>query len=153
MRIIALDPGITTGYAIGDISEDGEMLVLTGENRWSQLELWGFFEDNEPDIIICESFEFRRKARAGLELYSRELIGVASLYAQMHMPPPCEITMQGPLKSSDTTFFNDNRLKIDRIFKEGKGHANDAARHLLTWYQFRSGFQYNKKGYRSAADL
>lgn len=153
MRIIALDPGITTGYAIGDISEDGEMIVLTGENRWDHKSLYDFLESNHVDVIICESFEFRKKARQGLELYSRELIGVCNLYIQMHMPQNVKLHMQQPLKSSDTTYFNDNRLKIDHIFKEGKGHANDAARHLLTWYQFRSGFQYNKKGYRSAADL
>lgn len=147
MIVIALDPGITTGYSIGQIDENGLMRVVTGENRWSHLELWNLFEEYEPDVIICETFEYRNRSRKGLELYSRELIGVCNLYAQMKQ---CHIRMQNPLKDNESTFFNDARLQKDNIYKKGCGHANDAARHLLTWFVFREGFQYNKKGYESA---
>lgn len=147
MKVIALDPGVTTGYATGTIVE-GEMFVATGEGRLKHLDLWMILHTEKPDIVISESFEFRNQSRKGLELYSRELIGVTHLYAQME---GVEVTLQNPLKDSETTFFNDNKLKQHHIHKPGKGHANDAARHLLTWYQFRSGYQYNKKGFKSAA--
>jgi hypothetical protein len=48
-------------------------------------------------------------------------------------------------------YFTDKRLKTDNIFKEGRPHSNDAARHLLHWFQFGPGFQYNELGYESAA--
>jgi len=148
MRVIALDPGVTTGYAIGVI-DGGHMYVVTGEERWNHLAFWVFLHENDPDVVISERFEFRNKARKGLELFSRELIGVANLYVQIGYSKPHELVLQNPLKDNESTFFNDDRLKKDKIHKAGKGHANDAARHLLTWYQFRSGFQYNQSGYES----
>ena len=145
MRVIALDPGVTTGYAIG-IIDAGHMYVVTGEERWDHKGLWDFLEENKPDVIISERFEFRNRARKGLELFSRELIGVCNLYCQLNN---MELVLQNPLKDNEATFFNDDRLKKDKIHKAGKGHANDAARHLLTWYQFRGGYKYNKSGYES----
>lgn len=146
MLIIALDPGVTTGYATGKI-EEGQMKVVTGQERWVHSELWGFLEDSQPDVIISEMFEFRNKARTGLELFSRELIGVVHLYCQLYMENT-EPYMQMP--SVIGGFFTDDRLKKDNIFKEGRPHANDAARHLLHWFQFGAGFQYNTAGYLSA---
>ena len=150
MKAIALDPGVTTGYAVGVIDE-GKMLVVTGQERWNHLGLYAFLEDNVPDVIVCERFEFRKKSREGLELFSRELIGVANLYAQLFMAPPHTLKMQNAMKDSPSTYFNDNRLREDHIYKPGKDHSNDAARHLLYWFQFGSGFQYNQHGYESAA--
>jgi hypothetical protein len=149
MRVIALDPGITTGYAIGQITFEGKMLVVTGQEKWSHLELWGFFEDYTPDFLITERFEYRNRARAGLELFSRELIGVTNLWHQMHMDPAKPLVAQMPAVIGG--YFTDKRLKTDNIFKEGRPHSNDAARHLLHWFQFGPGFQYNELGYESAA--
>ncbi len=148
MRVIALDPGVTTGYAVGLISDEGKMVVVTGQEKWTHLELWGFFEDNLPDILITERFEFRNKARSGLELFSRELIGVTHLYHQMYMN--LEIPLVTQMPSVIGGFFSDKQLKKDLIYKEGRPHSNDAARHLLHWFQFGSGYQYNKEGYVSA---
>lgn len=148
MKVIALDPGVTTGYAIG-IIEDGKMYCLGGQERWNHVGLYRFLKDNVPDVVISERFEFRKKAREGLELFSRELIGVTNLYAQIFMPPPHELVMQMP--SVIGGFFSDTQLKKDNLWKEGRGHNMDALRHLLNWYQFGSGFQYNKHGYEGAA--
>jgi hypothetical protein len=147
MKVISLDPGVTTGYAIGLI-EDGKMEVLGGQERWNHVGLYRFLKDNSPQVVISERFEFRKKAREGLELYSRELIGVTNLYAQIFMEPPHELVMQMP--SVIGGFFSDAQLKKDGLWKEGRGHNMDALRHLLHWFTFASGFQYNTKGYESA---
>ena len=147
MKVIALDPGKTTGYAVGLITSEGKMLVVTGQERWSHLELWGFFEDNLPDVLITERFEFRNKARTGLELYSRELIGVTHLYHQMYMN--LEVPLVEQMPSVIGGFFTDKQLKKDLIYKEGRPHANDAARHLLQWFMFGPGYEHNKLGYVS----
>ena len=148
MRVIALDPGVTTGYAIGEIVA-GQMLVVTGQEKWVHSELYGFLEDNTPDTLISERFEFRNRARSGLELFSRELIGVVHLYAQLVMAPPHEPVMQMP--SVIGGFFTDKQLKKDGLFTEARPHSNDACRHLLHWFMFGSGFQYNTNGYKGIA--
>jgi hypothetical protein len=150
MIAIALDPGVTTGYAIGDIDNNGKMNVVSGQERWGHEDLWVFLIQNKPEVIVSERFEFRNKARTGLELYSRELIGVTKLYAQIHMWPPHAVIEQMP-GTVLGGFFSDDQLKRDHLYKEARPHANDAMRHLLHWYQFGSGYQYNKEGYEGIA--
>ena len=141
MNVLSLDPGITTGYAIGMI-EKGEMHVISGEAKWNHAEIYrNLLEDLKPSYIICERFEHRHgnRGRHGVELFPREIIGVVQLYAQMN---GAEIRLQMPMKSSPTTYFNDERLKELAVFKSGRGHANDAVRHLLFWAKFKGGSQF-----------
>ena len=150
---MGLDPGITTGFATGQITHDGMMLVTSGQDRLSHMQFYELLRITEPNIIVCERFEFRQgnpqNYRKGLELFSRELIGVAMLY-QEERAPEVEIKLQPPMKNSATTFFNDKRLTEMGIRKSGQEHANDAMRHLCYWFEFGPGFQFNKKGIRSA---
>ena len=152
VRAIALDPGITTGYAEGTI-RDGKMIVTTGQDKWNHMELWNRFLDFVPDFIISERFVYRqsrynKKEQTGIELFSRELIGVANLFCQMYER---EFKLQNVMKDNDTTYFNNARLKTDLLYKPGREHANDAARHLLYWFKFGQGFQFNKAGYISGS--
>lgn len=157
---IGLDPGVTTGYAIGGI-EDGKMTVVTGQYRWDHIGLWQFLLNGKPDFVICERFEFRqgnvKDYRKGLELFSRELIGVVNLYQQLEtMRENREVIlyMQNPMKQptkgrQTNTHFTNEVLKRSAIYKPGNEHANDAARHLLHWWEFGPGFKYNTAGYQS----
>lgn len=151
--VIALDPGITTGYAEGIII-DGKLHAVTGQAKWVHKDLWLHLFDIKPKYVISEKFLFRmvnpktHKTQRGAELYSRELIGVGNLYCQLH---DATFVLQNVMKDSPTTFFNNRQLKKDGFYKTGHDHANDAARHLLYWYQFGSGFQYNKHGYTTAS--
>lgn len=147
IKIIAFDPGVTTGYAMGTINDSGPMYVVTGQDRFEHADIWKLCLDFEPSFIIYERFDARHtRFRQGVELYSRELIGVLEMYKQTHLE--CETILQQPMKGG---FFNDERLKKDAIHKSGKGHANDAARHLLYWYWFGSGGQFNSRtrGYKT----
>jgi len=147
--VVAFDPGITTGYAMGDLDEEvGELLVVSGEQKWMPSGLWEFLNEYKPDFLICEDFLFRNNSRRGLELYPRELIGICKLFSQISSAPRCELVMQPP---RPTQFFSDERLKLEHIYKPGHPHANDAVRHMLHWFQFGQGFKYNKNGYRGAA--
>lgn len=157
---IALDPGVTTGYAMGGIDE-GKMKVVTGEARWDHIGLWQFLVNGKPNFIICERFEFRqgnpKDYRKGLELFSRELIGVVHLYQQLEVTKndrEVKVYMQNPMKEpkpgkASSTFFTNDVLKKAAIYKPGNGHANDAARHILHWWEFGPGFKYNTAGYES----
>jgi len=148
MRVVAFDPGVTTGYAMGDISEDGFMVIATGQEKWSQKDLYNNLEWYKPDYIVYESFEFRRKSRDNLVLYSRELIGVIELWADVnnvrtHVQAPAHVM----------SYFTDGKLKDDNIYKPSKPHANDAARHLLYWYTFGPGYKWNQGGYSVGSRL
>lgn len=143
MKVFAIDPGITTGYAQGSIN-DGLMIVVTGEAKMSHNDLLKFLQQFQPDVVVTESFEFRQKSRKGLVLYSLELIGVAAVYCEVKNVP---LMRQSAAKGK--SYFRDAQLKKDGTFKPGRPHANDAARHLLHWFVFGSGYQYNTKGYRA----
>jgi hypothetical protein len=145
VKVVALDPGITTGLAIGNIMVDwGLMLIDTGQAKYNHKELYDGLVRQRPQHLVCERFEFRKKSREGLILYSRELIGIANLYSQQF---GISLTMQQPSEALGG-FWTDKQLKKDKLYKVTTGgHANDALRHLLQWYVFGAGFKYNKAGY------
>lgn len=144
MNVIALDPGVTTGYAQGHI-ENEVMIVVSGQEKFDHIGLWKLLESIKPDYIIYESFEFRHgiHKRHGAEMYPRELIGIVSLYEQQH--PDCISVKQRPMKDGPTTFFNNKRLKELGMYKPAQDHGNDALRHLLYWAKFKGGSQFVKK--------
>jgi hypothetical protein len=143
MNAIALDPGITTGYAQGSIN-DGVMTVVSGQSKFNHAELWQLLLDAHPDYIIFESFEFRHgiHKRHGAEMYPRELIGVVLMFGETQ---GCEVVKQQPMKDSPTTFFNNKRLKELGMYKPAQDHGNDALRHLLYWAKFKGGSQFVKE--------
>lgn len=157
IKVVAIDPGITTGYAVGLI-ENGEMGVISGQTVWNELGLWTELNRSTPDVLIYETFEFRNqpsKAKHNrIELFSRNLIGIMNLYAdQANLPDSrkiCLLYKQTPFTGK--SYYSDNHLKKDKLYKPLKGgHANDAVRHLLQWFTFGPGYKYNEKGYRPLA--
>lgn len=146
--VICIDPGITTGYAFGRITNDGLMEVVTGQERLGVLDLYIMLTGMAPDILVYEDFQFRINAfQKGLELFSVQLIGVANLYAQQKK---IEVVAQTPATAIGQ-YYTDKKLKADMLYKTTTGgHANDACRHLLHWFTFRGGYKYNKKGYEPA---
>jgi len=140
LKIVSLDPGVTTGYSLG-IIEDDVFLVSCDQEKFSHWHLWNLLLEVEPDMIICESFEFRSQARDGLELYSCELIGIVKMYHQKFFKP--QLKMQ--TAATGKGHYNDAKLKKMDLYIPGKDHGRDALRHMLQWYTFGAGFQYNKK--------
>lgn len=131
MRIIALDPGGTTGYATFEVRDE---LI-----RWSSGQLGpqfhhaaleGTFEAFQPDVIVSESFEYRNRSRPGLELVSCEYIGVAHLWCAVNgVPLVLQTAAMG--KVTNTTFVKkENLVKLD-LYRPNMKHAMDAYGHLL----------------------
>jgi hypothetical protein len=144
MKIIALDPGITTGIAYG-IIEKGLMTVDANQRQWTHSQLASELQVNWPDVVICETFEYRNKARAGLELYPVELIGVVKLYIQTCISP-VELILQNA--ATGKGYYSDQKLKDEGVYQRGVPHGMDALRHLLHWYTFGPGYKYNKFGFQ-----
>jgi hypothetical protein len=143
MRVIALDPGITTGIAYGKINE-GLMDFTADQAELKCLGLWNLLGSLEPDVIVHETFEFRQgKQRRGIELYPRNLIGVIQLYSEMNR---IKLIDQSPAQAMD--YWTNDKLKENDAYSRGKDHARDATRHLLYWFYFGQGYKYNEKGHR-----
>src|SRR4029078_2502464 len=163
IKVIALDPGGTTGWAKGLI-RDGKMYAISGQEKWNHIQLYNSLKLSKPDIIVCERFDYRKGGykQEGVELISREYIGVVQLYVQKEnvklSPEPLKdytrvkLYMQMPSEGVGGYWKEDSKLKEDGMFMVGKTHANDAMRHLLQWFVFKEGYQFNKEGFARLDD-
>lgn len=152
-RIVALDPGGTTGIRTwSNYTKEG---VVDNDDHWGfdQIgpeehhdRLWDYLKDTMHFVwgihggemtIVCESFEFRQwdGNRAGINLISREYIGVAKLFGQRYGVP---VVLQsagnakGFIPDKPVNGMEANaKLKVMGLYLPGKKHANDAARHLI----------------------
>jgi len=148
MRIVALDPGVTTGYAVGVVNDGLMTVTKTGQEVWSHQELWHQLHLAQPDAIVCESFEYRNsKQRAGLVLFSCELIGIVHLYCSpSYKSPTAKLYMQSAAKGK--SYYSNQHLQNSGVYVRGIPHGMDALRHLLHWYTFGQGFELNTKGFQ-----
>jgi hypothetical protein len=136
LKIVSLDPGVTTGYSLGIIA-DNAFFVSCDQEKFTHKNLWDLLSEVDPNIVVCESFEYRNKARDGLELYSCELIGVVKLFNPPHLRMQTAAFGKG--------HYNDTKLKKMNLYVPGKDHGRDALRHMLQWFTFGPGFSYYKK--------
>ena len=123
VRVIAVDPGGTTGYAEWD-SERG--LIAFGQiDEW--MTACSLLLDRHPDVIVCESFritvETAKKARSYDALYQ---LGVFK-YECAKLGIAYDVQAPG-----DRMFATPKKLAT--MGWEPKGdHAKSATMHLLTW--------------------
>lgn len=151
-RVLALDPGGTTGWKSGCAGKEDPTKFSNFHFKGGQigpndhhLELEELLtqhlryshEENVPFSVVCESFEFRQhidkdQAKTKVELISKEYIGVVRLFC---------------IKNGLTAFFQSAsdakhmvpdkgpeanvKLKQLDLYETSSQHENDAARHLL----------------------
>lgn len=158
IKVISLDPGGTTGWAKGLIL-NGKMGAISGQDAWDHLALYTAIQVFDPDIIVCERFDYRKGGykQEGVELISREYIGVVELFVQQSNAlsyssleghkRSVKLCMQMPSEGVGGYWKEDDKLKADGMYMAGIPHGNDAMRHLLQWFTFKEGYQYNKEGF------
>lgn len=161
-RIMALDPGGTTGWASctypnhpNDLSLPNSPLLLSdfrfecgqiGPEEHHK-NLWDFLTINvdSRSILVCESFEFRQhlnpdKAKMKVELISKEYIGLAKLFCEL-----IDVPIYFQTASTAKNFIPDKgpqsnvKLKQLGVYKPitTHVHAMDAMRHLLYYMVFK----------------
>lgn len=130
MTVLALDPGGTTGWATWDASVgfrswecDFDVLIA---RAWEWI-------TTQPDAhegarhVVCERYtitaETLRKSRQSDAL---EIIGFMRGLCLIYEIP---FSLQTPADAK--RFSTDDRLRHVGWYTRGKGHANDAARHLM----------------------
>lgn len=130
-RVIALDPGGTTGWAMYT-EYTSEAIVKFDYGQIGPYEhhvqLWQLLEGSAgyETEIVCESFEYRNTARPGLVLVSKEYIGITKLAClKMNM----KFTEQTASKAKG--FVRDAHLKRLGLWSSNYVHAMDAMRHMI----------------------
>jgi len=145
--IVGLDPGGDTGYAnYWTNSRNFEVQIITGEHHLTLETLLGL--DN-PDIIVCERFDYRPHQK-NAELDSVEYIGVVKLYCQKN--PDVKLVMQTQLKGK-VGLWTDDKLKVLGLYNPGDGHDNDATRQVLYYLTTELNDTYWVERYKELADV
>lgn len=124
-RIIAFDPGGTTGIAIWTPDHIGMQRVQLGPQEHHEV-LENTLYDFEPDVIVTERFDYRPK-QGHADLSPVEYIGVMKLYSQKFDVP---VVQQKQLKGHKG-LWTDDKIKALNLWIPGKPHAMDATRQLL----------------------
>jgi len=137
-RIIALDPGGTTGWATAIIEDHTLETIECGQGVFTALGLWTMFIAYAPHYIVCETFRYRTQSRAGLDLSSMKWIGICELYTEQS-GDACLLKMQEP--SEGKGFWHNGKLKDAGLYVPGKPHSMDGLRHLLYFLTFKAGSQ------------
>lgn len=141
MRLVTFDPGITTGIVQGTVTP-GNLDFRAGQAEFSVKDLFYFLRDYNPEVVIYETFEYRNRARKGLELFPVQLIGVINLWGQIH--PYKKLYPQTPGTGFDR--YSNAELKRLGYYQPGKPHAMDALRHTLHWWEHGPGYKINLGG-------
>jgi hypothetical protein len=144
LTIVAFDPGGATGYAVYRGWDDPAVEkfscgTFTGPSHHALLytHLGSLRRTNNLRTstsftnemhVVTESFEYRNQSRAGLELISRDYIGVIELFCQHN-----SLELHRQTASMGKGFVKDIHLKRLGLWSSGKEerHAMDAYRHLL----------------------
>ena len=138
MKVICIDPGVTTGYVLANIHFK-EVDVRANQERLSHKGLWNLLLTYKPHHIVYEGFEYRPRLGAA-ELFPRELIGVIRLYAEFYN---CGSKEQKPSTGIGGFYKKKEKLMEKDLWVKGCPHGMDAMRHFLYWFNFGHGSQYN----------
>ncbi len=151
MKVIALDPGRTTGYSVGVTHDDAEFEFISKQEKLTHHELFDLLDRTMADRIVCESFDFRNGVRTGTDLIPAELIGVVHLFAAIFKKRLDFQNASTHGAGGKNGRFNNSNLQRMGIYLPGKPHAMDSLRILLYWYEHGKGFQYNnRKGFKES---
>ena len=150
LTIIALDPGGTSGWAtyralrmIDPNTNEYEYFdeewnggQLGPEPHHKELDFLLGIEHTEDYTIVCESFDYRNASPAGLNLMSRDYIGVVNRFAQERNVP---VVMQSASMGKVTKKSFVRKENLERLGLWVKGgaskwnHMMDAYGHLLQY--------------------
>jgi hypothetical protein len=134
-RILSLDPGGSTGWALYYDSLQGAWNFGVIDDRDHHLTLWNLLHKTAPTLVLCEEFIYQRRELdkgVSLVLVSCEYIGIAKLYCDLKGVP------FRLARLSEMKFWGDDKLKKLGVYSSSV-HSRDATRHLLWHLAFQKG--------------
>jgi len=137
-RIVGIDPGTTTGFVCMDLDlKRGENLpnIRVAPEQYGpqphHLKLYKSLLVLHPEVIVCESFEYRNNSRAGLVLDSVEYIGVVKTYVEAwNVPVIFQTAALGKVQHNKGLVKRTNLERLG-LWSPGKVHAMDALGHIM----------------------
>lgn len=145
MRLLAIDPGETTGYSLWDIPNElygspfhpdtdmSKYLVTDGELLF-HLGIEGLIQWS--DVVAFEKFLLyghKAKTQIGSEFITVQIIGIIKYICNMYKKPWHSETAQH-VKG----YFTDNKLKIANVYTTKSRHSRDSIRHALYHVNFNA---------------
>jgi hypothetical protein len=142
VKILAIDPGVTSGYCLAYVEPRVKMTYFAFQLVDDVDDLWRRLHEYQPRYIVMEDFEFRQGRQSPkINLFPKELIGVARLYSQMATH---QVALELQSAMTGKSYYKDDILKREKLYKRGIPHAMDASRHLLHWVTFGPGYALNQ---------
>lgn len=122
--VIAIDPGKANGVAMYDGSLYAWEIGFDEFGDWLEHEI---LQKYAVQRIIIERFfiSMQTVKKSADAHWPMEIIGVTRFLARRY-----DVPLKLQPKSSAATFASDEKLKLGGWYAPGKGHANDATRHL-----------------------
>lgn len=132
IKLLALDPGHTTGWALFDPINHALLDYGTFMHGGSTKVLWNFLNTLSPPIdqFVWESFHLyahKAQSQIGNAFFTVEVIGVLRLYCELYQKPYKEQTAQ-----VGKQIWTDYKLRRYGFYVANK-HSRDAIRHGLRY--------------------
>lgn len=129
MRILAVDPGGTTGFVHYERADDSESFIPHQMDDRNEF-MWSVDESFAGlNVVVCEDFRITgQTAKKSPQADALKIIGALDYLCFKH---EVQFVLQTPADAK--RFATDSRLKKAGMWTPGRKHANDAARHLFLW--------------------
>ena len=130
MLIISLDPGKVTGLAFYTVETEhmeGSEIGFDDFGDWLNVSLTNLKAQGTDVLVVIERFTiFASTAKKSQDAHwSLELIGVTRYLCHCH-----DVSLLMQLPGDAKHYANDEKLRRAGWYVKGKGHANDAIRHV-----------------------
>lgn len=125
-RLLCLDPGETTGWALfiyGTLVDCGQISSKT--EGWAEVE--ALFKETQPTEVVAENYRVylhKLKQHTNSEVYTLRLIGVID-----YLCWKLGIKLHYQMAATAKGFCKDSKLRQWGFWQEGERHARDAIRH------------------------
>lgn len=129
-NLMSFDPGGSTGWAYYRRDKHSfHWGVLDNDDHYTTL--WNLLHNAQPDLVVCEEFtSLHPMHNKGVELISRNYIGVIELYCRLNTVPLYMSAL------ANKQFWDNTKLKKVSL-DPGVSHSRDAMRHLLAFLTFK----------------
>lgn len=131
-KVLALDPGETTGWAMFESTAEDAKLLCQGQIKtWPMIiavdNLTKMIEEHKPDFIVHEMYavyEWKSQDHSWSQIPTVRVIGcIETLSIQQH------ISYSSQTAQVAKNFCTDEKLKTWDFYEKGMRHARDAVRH------------------------
>lgn len=139
-RLLAIDPGETTGYSVFECTkEDNPKLVTYGQLASAPIDqgidlLTQTIMEVNPTKIVYEDYRvysWKTQDHTWAALHTPQLIGVIQTLARQH-----RLSTYKQMAQHAKQFFTNEKLEEWGYYCRGKRHATDSIRHALLYLVF-----------------